>query len=234
MCCIRYTKEWVDTAKTIQIEKDEELVSFDVVSLFTSIPTEVAIQGARKRLHCDTSLSSRTALNLEDICELLSFCLSSTQFQFGESFYQQIHGTAMGFSVSVVVANLVMENLENNALQSFNAKPKVYKRFVDDTIAALKTALIDAFNGHLNAQNPRIKFTIERYHPDGLAFLDTLNKVEDNGRIDISAYRKPTQTDRYLQFDSHQPIHHKATVAKSLYSRAAIVSSNSLNKRSEV
>ena len=52
--------------------------------------------------------------------------------------------------------------------------------------------------------------------------------------IDMSVYRKSTHTDRYLHFDSHHPIHHKAAVAKSLYSRAAKVSSNLLNKWLEV
>ncbi len=83
----------------------------------------------------------------------------------------------MGSPVSVVVANLVMENLENKALGSFHTKPKVYKRFVDDTTTAIKTVVIDAFRKHLNNQGPHIKFTIERYQPNGLAFLDTLNKV---------------------------------------------------------
>ena len=69
---------------------------------------------------------------------------------------------------------------------------------------------------------------------NGLAFLDTLNKVNEDGYIDISVYRKPTHTDRYLQFDSHQPIQHKASVVKSLYPRAAKASSNPHNRKSEV
>lgn len=102
--------------------------------------------------------------------------LKSTQFQFEEHYYEQIHGTTMGSPVSVMVANLVMENMENRALESFHTKPKVYKRFVDDTIKALETSIIDAFHKHLNAQDSYVQFTIERYHPEGLAFLDTLNK----------------------------------------------------------
>ena len=94
--------------------------------------------------------------------------------------------------------------------------------------------MINDFHEHLNAQNPHIQFTIERYHPNGLAYLDTLNKVREDGCIDISVYRKQAHTERYLQFDSHQPIHHKAAVAKSLSSRAVKVSSNPLNKGMEV
>ena len=100
-------------------------------------------------------------------------------------------------------------------------------------IAALIKTMIDDFHEHWNSRNQDIQFTIERYHPNGLAYLDTLNKVREDGRIDISVCRK-LQTDKYLNFHSHQPIHHKATVAKSLYSRAAKVSLNLFNKRLEV
>ena len=36
-----------------------------------------------------------------------------------EVYYQQIHGTAMGSPVSVVVANLVMEEVEQMAISTF-------------------------------------------------------------------------------------------------------------------
>ena len=51
----------------------EELVSFDVVSLFTEIPVYLAVQVAVQRLREDASLVQRTSLPLEDIIHLLSF-----------------------------------------------------------------------------------------------------------------------------------------------------------------
>ena len=68
-----------------------------------------------------------------------------------------------GFTVSVIVANLVMEELENKALSTFTQRPRLYYRFVDDTIAALKKTEIPKFHKHLNDQNVHIKFTVERY-----------------------------------------------------------------------
>lgn len=52
---IRNTQDWVTAARTIQMEKDEELVSFDVISLFTSMPTDIAVQVVRQKL-CDMKL----------------------------------------------------------------------------------------------------------------------------------------------------------------------------------
>ncbi|CAH3118358.1 unnamed protein product, partial [Pocillopora meandrina] len=42
--------------------------------------------------------------------------------------------------------------------------------------------------------------------------------VKDN--LETSVYRKPTHTDKYLAFDSHHPICHKKSVAKTLLRRA--------------
>ena len=60
----------------------EELVSFDVVSLFTKIPVEPAVKVAEERLREDASLGLRTSLPVEDIIHLLSFCLKTTQFTY--------------------------------------------------------------------------------------------------------------------------------------------------------
>ena len=90
----------------------------------------------------------------------------------------------MGSPVSVVVANLVMEDLESKALASFQPSPSIYRRFVDDTISAVKENFIEAFHQHLNAQNPNIQFTLERYPRGGLHFLDSLNRVGDDGTVE--------------------------------------------------
>ena len=68
----------------------EELVSFDVVSLFTKIPVDLAVKVAEERLREDASLGQRTSLPVEDIIHLLSFCLKTTQFAYNGTHYQQV------------------------------------------------------------------------------------------------------------------------------------------------
>ena len=89
----------------------EELVSFDVVSLFTKIPVDLAVKLAEERLIEDASLGQKSSLPEEDIIHLLSFCLKTTQFAYNGTYYQQIFGTAMGSPVSAVFANMVMEDV---------------------------------------------------------------------------------------------------------------------------
>ena len=61
------------------------------------------------------------SLTSTEITTLLEFCLNATYFAFRNSFHLQVHGTAMGLPVSVVVADLVMEDVESRALRSFSA-----------------------------------------------------------------------------------------------------------------
>ena len=48
--------------------------------------------------------------------DLINFCLTSTYFQYNGKHYKQLHSTAMGPPVSVVVAEIVMQNIEESAL----------------------------------------------------------------------------------------------------------------------
>ena len=51
----------------------------------------------------------------------------------------------MGSPVSVVVANLVMEDVEERASESFPSPPCLWKHYLDDTFAALPKTLITPF-----------------------------------------------------------------------------------------
>ncbi|XP_068756578.1 uncharacterized protein [Montipora capricornis] len=204
----------------INLQGDEELVSFDVVSLFTSIPVDVAVNVAHNRLVNDENLPERTALSVTDVIKLLDFCLSTTNFQYGHEHYQQIHGTAMGSPVSAVMANMVMEDLEERALTTLTNQPLFWKRFVDDVSTTTKFDSTQTFLEHLNSIEPCIKFTVERESEGKIAFLDTMVHHQEDGRLTTTVYRKPTHTDRYLSFSSHHPSMHKRAVVKSLMDRA--------------
>ena len=89
---------------------------------FTCIPTGLAIQVACQKLEEDPSLSGRTDLSVDDIVGLLTLCLKAT-LSFRRKVHQQVHGTAMGSPVSIVIANLVMEGVEERAFATFYCPP---------------------------------------------------------------------------------------------------------------
>ena len=116
------------------------LVSFDVISLFTKIPVDVAKTKTvvLKRLKKDDTLDDRSDLTLTDIMTALNLCLDNTYLYFRGKFYRQIFGVAMGSPVSVIIANLVMENVEEEAMSTFLNPPKFWRIYVDDTFVIIK------------------------------------------------------------------------------------------------
>ena len=72
---VKNSKEFARFISSQTIETGWVLVSFDVISLFTSIPIERAIEIASKRLKEDNTLEERTCLTADEIIKLLEFCL---------------------------------------------------------------------------------------------------------------------------------------------------------------
>ena len=80
----------------------------------------------------------RTTLSSDRVAELLEACLRSTYFSYEGDFYEQREGAAMGFPISAVVANLYMESFKELALTSAPAKPRLWKRYMDDSCCIVK------------------------------------------------------------------------------------------------
>ena len=85
--------------------------------------------------------------------DLLNLCLTSTYFRYNGKHYKQSHGTAMGSPVSVVVAEIVMQNIEEQALATYTRTVPLWLRYVDDTFTAVHKDGINDIYEHLNRQN---------------------------------------------------------------------------------
>ena len=68
---VKNSQHFAEFIRGQTLDADQMLVSFDVVSLFTKVPVNLAIKVATNRY--DDSLWQRTSLPLEDITDLLSF-----------------------------------------------------------------------------------------------------------------------------------------------------------------
>ena len=164
--------------------------------------------------------------------DLLKLCLECTFFQYNGRHYKQIHGTAMGSPVSVVVAEIVMQHIEKRALATYDQTLHFWFRYVDDTITILQTDDIDVFHGHLNRQNSDIQFTRELEDNGKIPFLDCLVSRDDT-RLRTTVYRKPTHTDRLLDQLSYNPTSHRATTVRTLTRRAQIICDSADSLRDE-
>ena len=131
---LQATEDFIKATNTVQIPDDYKLVSFDLKSLFTSIPLQLALQCTKNAIVQSTD---PLPLLTEDIMDLLNLCLTSTYFQYNGKHYKQLHGTAMGSPVSVVVAEIVMQNIEESALSTCRQTIPLWLRYVDDTFTAV-------------------------------------------------------------------------------------------------
>ncbi|CAH3044512.1 unnamed protein product [Porites evermanni] len=127
----------------------------------------------------------------------------------------------MGSPVSVVVAEIVMQNIEEQALATYTRTVPLWLRYVDDTFTAVHKDGIDDFHEHLII-NADIQFTKEIEENGKIPFLDCL-VTRDNNKLKTTIYRKPTHTDRLLDQSSYNPTSHKATTIRTLTRRAQLV-----------
>ncbi|XP_041472626.1 uncharacterized protein LOC121421891 [Lytechinus variegatus] len=218
---IQNTDNFVEELKTVKLDENETIVSFDVSALFTSIPVVDAITVVRQCLIDNDSWKDRTKLNIDQIVEAVSTCLHTTYFSFKGVHYIQKHGCAMGSPVSPIVANLYMQDFEQKAISSYpGRKPRTWLRYVDDTFVIIHKSELHDFFKHINNQDVNIKFTQEACKDNKLAFLDCEVQIVEGGSLDFRVYRKPTHTNQYLHFNSHHPLVHKLSVIRTLFHRA--------------
>ena len=136
----------------------------------------------KKKLEEDTELQNRTILPVNNILELLAFCLNNTYFVFKDTFYEQTKGAAMGSPISPIIANIFMEAFERKALATALHPPRVWRRYVDDTWVIQQQEHKQQFLQHINTVDDSIQFTVEEAKDDGsIPFLDTVITPEEDG-----------------------------------------------------
>ena len=99
---------------------------------------------------------------------------------------------------------------------------------MDDVISAVSRNEAE----RLNSVEPPIQFILGREKDRHLPFLDLNVSRGVQGNLETSVYRKPTHTDKYLNFDSHYPIRYEKSDAKTLLRRADCLPS-SLDSKAE-
>ena len=198
---INNTNAFLTNIKDLKLEPDEILISFDVVSLFTSIPLGTGKRITNELLTNDELWQTRTKLDKHDILELLDLCLS-TEFSFQNCYYRQISGTPMGSPLSSILAEAVMQDLEKRSVTN-NNDIKTWNRYVDDILAAVKKDKIDDILHTISNTIENIKFTKEEEKNSQLAYLVVLLARTDDGTINTQVYCKKTHTEKMLNFNSN-------------------------------
>nr|VZI26327.1 unnamed protein product [Spirometra erinaceieuropaei] len=126
---VHSAEQFLDKIRAVTIEPNEKMVSFDVVSLFTSIPQALAVEtlGGLLRQNYDEGDGQPTA---QDYKELMGHCLKTFRGS-----HEQIKGTPMGPPISGLSAEAVLQKSQKRLFEEY--KPKFWARYVDDTFVII-------------------------------------------------------------------------------------------------
>ena len=98
----------------------------------------------------------------------------------------------MGSPVSPVVANIFMQHMEEEAIETCPYTLRCWRRYVFGVFAIVRKEGTDGILSHLNSFYPTIQFTVEVEDEGKLPFLDDLVRQKEDGRLLTEVYRKKT------------------------------------------
>ena len=197
------TKEFIHRLKDLFINwncTDFYFISADIDSLYTLVPVHQTILSILELLS-EYKLDT-FGLKYEDINTLLHLSLQDNYFQLNNTFYTQGNCLAMGNRVAVREANCFVFKLERELFSTLPAKPLFWIRYIDDVIATCDRTIISENLLVTNLKNlhPNITFTyVISSLQEGVIFLDTFISTYNNN-LRIGMYRKPTHSNRVLNY----------------------------------
>ena len=186
------------------------LATIDVKSLYLNIPHEDGIKAVLNRLYHTQELTDQMTIPPGTMTDLLGIVLKQNYFQFADSIFHQIQGTAMGTKMAPSYANIYMAELEEKLLNNYPINPLLWKRYIDDILCIWPgpPSELNQFMIYLNQSHPTIKFTHES-STSSVNFLDlTIYKGKRHTTsliLDLKPFFKVTNKFQYLEYNSSHP-----------------------------
>ena len=190
--------------REIKPRKDFTLITADISSLYTNIPTKEGISLTTKEYQKFQPKPITTiALQI-----LLNNILNNNFFLFDQKIFLQINGTAMGTSMAPTYANIFLKHKEENWLNSEPLSTNIilFKRYIDD--------ILIIYNNQNHDQDQLIQNLKKCYEPltlttetstNSINYLDLTLSLTPN-QISTKIYRK-TYTNNIIPYNSNHPKH---------------------------
>ena len=176
------TLKFPELLKSADPNANYEDVSYDVESLFTSIPVAETIEYILKRIYTNKELKPLCKKSI--FKKLLIKLTKESVFSANNWLIKQIDGCPMGGPISVVFSDICMCKMEEDVVKPL--KPIFYKSYVDNTYVKRKRNESDTLLDALNSYHPNIKFTLEQ---NPKRFLDT-QIIKENNQIKTQVFVK--------------------------------------------
>ena len=140
----------------------------------------------------------------------------------------------MGSSLSPILSNIVLNNIESEILASPAFQFVRFYRYADDCLVLYKDqSTLENLYTTFNPVHTSIKFTLEKENNGCLNFLDLLIKRKNNKFV-TAVYHKPNAGLQYIHNDSFHPWQQKSNIWKNFYRRAILLSDLTTDLEKEV
>ena len=140
--------------------------------------------------------------------ELILQCTKNVNFTFNGETFTQVDGVAMWSPLVPILAGIFMVELERNLINILKDHLSCWRRYANDTICFIKNGSVEHVLSTLNNFHSSVKFTYGTESGNKLSFLDVqLIRTGDN--IETCVFRKQTNKDIYIQWNSFAPFQWK-------------------------
>ncbi|UYV72513.1 hypothetical protein LAZ67_9003493 [Cordylochernes scorpioides] len=205
---------FIQSVQSLSPALNSAMVSFDVNSMYLSLPHQLIINQLTKFLQ-DNHTDSQT---IDSIIALSSLCLDFTTFTFNNLFYKQIRGSPMGSPLSSPLAEIVMSTIDHWIQQQFTPGIHMWRRYIDDIFCICDTGQEISILACLNSFHPEVTFSLESEVNSVLPFLDILI-IRTPSHYHTTVYHKINNPTFYTNFNSSCPLAHKINTVRTLTKR---------------
>jgi len=129
----------------------------------------------------------------------------------------------MGSSLSPIITDLVLWELETKAIERLPFELPLYCRYVDDVLLAAPFDQLNKILETFNSFHKRLQFTLEIGINNKINILD-ITIILDDQKILFDRYKKSTNTGRYINYHSQHPLSQKRNIVYGLIDRTLLLS----------
>ncbi len=130
----RDSKALLNELKTIHIPPNAKIFTADAMAMYTNIDTTTGVTSIRNLIHTN---AEKNPLNFPTDLFLLVLetIINTNIFTFGDTFWHQLNGTAMGTPATPLYLILTLGHHKNSTiLHTFHHNLLYYKRYIDDVL----------------------------------------------------------------------------------------------------
>ncbi len=195
---IKDSKDLLKELQTLQIPPHAKLFTADATAMYTNIDTNMGTQAFKDLF---TTYNDQIPQNFprEYFLTVLEIVMNNNIFSFGDTFWLQLEGTAMGTPAAPLYSIITYGFHENTTiLPQYHQNLLYYKRFIDDIFGIwidTPATSWEQFKIHLN-QFGRLQWNIEDL-TTSTTFLDLSISIKDN-QLYTSTFQKPMNLYLYI------------------------------------